>query len=184
MVGNSQMAKFNGSEDYQIVYKRGGKIEELISQAEWLITTKDATHMVINGIQNSIPAIIRGHMNLEADILRRLKSLNTRASVVLAEVLYCPQHQLINAKIQRINRQVRRINREASGLASPKPWRVLGEVRRAQNRQQKDKISIFPESFSRDGYHISPSKALEYEAELAAFMRGMVASTSTSGNRT
>ena len=107
LVGNSQMAKFDGSEDYQITFKRGGKIMELITQAEWLVTTKGATHVVIDGIQNSIPAIIRGHLNLETDVLRRLKSLNTRALVVLAEVLYCPQHQLINAKIQRINRQVR-----------------------------------------------------------------------------
>ena len=184
MVGNSQMAKFNGAQDYQIIYKRGGRIEEIISQAEWLITTKGATHVVIDGIQNSITAITRGRLNLEAEILRRLKFLNTRASVVLAEVLYCPQHQHIYQRIQRINRQVKRINREASGLASPKPWRVLGEVRRAQNRKQKDAVSTFPGSFSRDGYHISPSKALEYEAELAAFLRGMVASTPTSGNRT
>ena len=33
-------------------------------------------------------------------------------------------------------------------------------------------------SYSRDGYHISYSKAQEYEAELAAFMKDMVASTS------
>ena len=92
MVGNSQMAKFNGAQDYQIAYKRGGRIEEIISQAEWLITTKGATHVVIDGIQNSITAITRGRLNLEAEILRRLKFLHTRASVVLAEVLSCPQH--------------------------------------------------------------------------------------------
>ena len=155
---------------------------ELITEAERLIEKREATHIVIDGIQNSIPEIVRGRLDMEMDVLRRLKSLNRRAVVVLAEVLYCPEHRHFNAKLFSINRQVRRINRAASGLASPKPWRVLGEVRRAQNRQQKDRILIFPDSFSRDGYHISPSKALEYEAELAAFMRDMVASTSASGN--
>ena len=63
MVGNSQMAKFNGAQDYQILYKRGGRIEEIISQAEWLITTKGAKHVVIDGIQNSVTAITRGRLN-------------------------------------------------------------------------------------------------------------------------
>ena len=117
--------------------------------------------------------------------MERLKSLNRRALVVLAEVLYSPQHHHYNNKLHRVNRQVRRINREASGLASPQPWRVLGEIKRARKRLQKDQVIFFPNSFSRDGYHISNSKVLEYEAELAAFMKDMVASTSasTSGNQ-
>ena len=118
MVGNSQMAKFNGAEDYQIAYKRGGKIMELITEDERLVTTKGATHVVIDGIQNSIPAIVRGRLDLETDVLERLKSLNRRALVVLAEVLYSPQHHPYNDKLRRVNRQVRRINREASGLAT------------------------------------------------------------------
>ena len=185
LVGNSQMAKFDGSEDYQITFKRGGKIMELITQAEWLVTTKEATHVVIDGIQNSIPDIIRGRLDLETDALERLKFLNRRALVVLAEVLYSPQHHQFNDKLHRVNRQVRRVNREASGLASPQPWRVLGAIQRAKNEQQKDKVIVFPNSFSRDGYHISSSKVLEYEAELAAFMKDIVASTpaSTSGNQ-
>ena len=182
MVGNSQMAKFTGAEDYQIAYKRGGRLMELITEAEWLIDTREATHIVIDGIQNSIPEIVRGHLDMEMDVLTSLKSLNMRAVVVLAEVLYCPEHHHYNVKLQSINRQVRRINRAASGLASPKPWRALGEVQRAKNRRHKDRVLVFPISFSRDGYHISTSKVLEYEAELAAFMRDMVASTSASGN--
>ena len=39
---------------------------------------------------------------------------------------------------------------------------------------------IVPDSYSRDGYHINHSKVHEYEAELAAFMKDMVASTSAS----
>ena len=154
---------------------------ELITEAEGLVTT----HVVIDGIQNSIPDIVRGRLDLETDVLERLKSLNRRALVVLAEVLYSPQHHQFNDKLHRVNRQVRRVNREASGLASPQPWRVLGAIRRAKNRQQKDMVIVFPNSFSRDGYHISNSKVLEYEAELAAFMKDMVASTSasTSGNQ-
>jgi len=77
-----------------------------------------------------------------------------------------------------VNRQVRRINREASGLASPQPWRVLASIKRDKSRKQKDKVIVFPYSYSRDGYHISHSKVLKYEAELAAFMKDMVASTS------
>ena len=121
---------------------------------------------------------------MEMDVLRRLKSLNKRAVVVLAEVLYCPEHRHFNAKLHSINRQVRRLNRAASGLASPKPWRVLGEVQRAKNRWHKDRVLVFPNSFSRDGYHISVTKIVEYEAELSAYMRDMVTSdsASTSGN--
>ena len=153
---------------------------EIITKAEWLVTTKGATHVVIDGIQNSIPDIVRGRLHLERDALERLKFLNSRALVVLAEVLYCPQHHQYNDKLERVNRQVRRMNREASGLASPQPWRVLGAVQRAKNRREKNRITVFPNSFSRDGYHISTSKVLEYEAELAAFMKDMVTSTSAS----
>ena len=66
---------------------------ELVAEAEWLITTKNATHVLIDGIQNSIPDIIRGTLNLETDVQQRLKALNKRALVVLTEVLYCPEHQ-------------------------------------------------------------------------------------------
>ena len=121
---------------------------------------------------------------MEMDVLATLKSLNTRAVVVLAEVLFCPEHRRYNVKLLSINRQVRRMNRAASGLASPKPWRALGEVRRANNRRQKDTVLVFPDSYARDGYHISGTKIVEYEAELSAYLRGMVASSSTSGNRT
>ena len=147
---------------------------ELIAEAEWLITTKNATHVLIDGIQNSIPDIIRGTLNLETDVQQRLKALNKRALVVLAEVLYCPEHQQYNDTLHLINRQVRRINREASGLASPQPWRALSSIQRDKSRKQKDNIIIFPNSFARDGYHIHQSKILEYEAELAAFMNDMV----------
>ena len=38
IVGNSQMAKFSGAlGHYQIMYKRGGKIEEIVAEAEWII---------------------------------------------------------------------------------------------------------------------------------------------------
>ena len=65
---------------------------ELIAEAEWLVSRKKATHVLIDGIQNSIPDIVRGYLSLETDVLERLKVLNRRALVVLAEVLYCPQH--------------------------------------------------------------------------------------------
>ena len=181
LVGNSQMAKFNGLQgDYQIAFKRGGRVMELIAEAEWLVSRKKATHVLIDGIQNSIPDIMQGYFELETDVLERLKVLNRRALVVMAEVLYSPQHSQYNDKLHQVNRQVRRINREASGLASPQPWRVLGSIQRDRSRKQKDKVIVFPDSFSRDGYHINHSKVLEYEAELAAFMKAMVASTSAS----
>ena len=148
---------------------------ELIAEAEWLITTKKATHVLIDGIQNSVPDIVRGTLNLETEVQQRLKALNKRALVVLAEVLYCPEHQQYNDTLHLINRQVRRINREASGLASPQPWRALSSIHRDRSRKQKDQVIIFPDSFARDGYHINVSKILEYEAELAAFMKDMVA---------
>ena len=186
MVGNSQMAKFTGAHDYQIAYKRGGKLMELIAEAKRLIEKREATHIVVDGIQNSIPDIVRGRLDMEMDVLTSLKYLNTRAVVVLAEVLYCPEHRHYNVKLQSINRQVKRINRAASGLASPKPWRTLGEVKRAKNRRQKDAVLVFPDSYARDGYHISGTKIAEYEADLSAYLRDMVNSdsVSTSGNRT
>ena len=117
---------------------------------------------------------------MENEVQQRLKVLNKRALVVLAEVLYCPEHHQYTDTLHLVNRQVRRINREASGLASPQPWRVLASIKRDKSRKQKDKVIVFPDSYSRDGYHINHSKVLEYEAELAAFMNDMVASTSTS----
>ena len=58
MVRNSQMAKFTGANDYQIAYKRGGKVMELIAEAKQLIEKRGATHIVVDGIQNSIPDIV------------------------------------------------------------------------------------------------------------------------------
>ena len=151
---------------------------EIIAEAERLVSRKKTTHVLINGIQNSIPDIVQGYLDLETDVLERLRVLNRTALVVLAEVLYSPQHHQFNDTLHLVNRQVRRINREASGLASPQPWRVLASIKRDKSRKQKDKVIVFPDSYSRDGYHISHSKVLEYEAELAAFMKDMVASTS------
>ena len=37
-------------------------------------------------------------------------------------------------------------------------------------------MTIFPDSFAKDGYHINVAKILDYEAELAAFMAAMVTS--------
>ena len=178
LVVNSQMARFSRRQgDYQITYKRGGKITELMAEAEWLITTKKATHVLIDGIQNSVPDIVRGTLNLEREVKQRLKALNKRALVVLAEVLYCPEHQQYNDTLHLINRQVRRMNREAYGMASPQPWRVLSTINRDKSRKKKDQVTIFPDSFARDGYHINQNKILDYEAELAAFMAHMVASS-------
>ena len=177
LVGNSQMAKFSGAlGHYQIMYKRGGKIEEIVAEAEWIITSKKATHVIIDGIQNSVREIRQGSLNLEKDVLSRLKVLNKRAKVVLAEVLYCPEHLEYLDTLHLINRQVRRINKEASGLESPQPWRALSSIHRNKNRKKADTITIFPGSFARDGYHINVVKVLDYEAELAAFMAAMVSS--------
>ena len=143
---------------------------EIIAEAERLVSKKKATHVLIDGIQNSIPDIVRGHLSLETDVLERLKVLNRRALVVLAEVLYCPKHHQFNDTLHLVNRQVRRINREASGQASPQPWKVLVSIKRDKSRKQKDKVIVFPDSYSREGYHISHSKAREYAAELAALL--------------
>ena len=180
LVGNSQMAKFSGAlGHYQIMYKRGGKIDEIMAEAEWIITLKKATHVIINEVQNSVREIRQGNLNLEKDVLSRLKVLNKRAKVVLAEVLYCPEHLEYLDTLHLINRQVRRINKEASGLESPQPWRALSSIHRNKNRKKADTITIFPGSFARDGYHINVVKIMDYEAELAAFMAAMVSSEDT-----
>ena len=152
---------------------------EIIEEAEWLVSKKKATHVLIDGIQNSVPEIMRGHLKLEEQVLQRLKVLNKSAVVVLAEVLYCPEHHKFNDALNLVNRQVRRLNREASGQASPQPWKVLVSIKRDKGRKQKDKVIVLPDSYSRDGYHISHSKAREYEAELATYMKDLVATTST-----
>ena len=173
LVGNSQMAHFKGSRDYNITYKRGGKILELISEAEWLVSVR-ATHIVIDGIQNSVREIIGGQVSLEEEVLTRLKEMNKKAVVVLAEALYCPEHTRHEARLHQINRQINRMNKEASGLDSPRPWTVLAKKKRNLNRKKKDVLSIFPDSFARDGYHISSKKIVEYEENLTKFMEGMI----------
>ena len=66
LVGNSQMANFSGAMGhYQIIYKCGGKIEEIVAEAEWIITAKKATHVIVDGIQNSVREIRDGSLNLE-----------------------------------------------------------------------------------------------------------------------
>ena len=177
LVGNSQMAKFSGTlGHYQIMYKRGGKIDEIMGETEWIITSKKATHVIVDGIQNSVREIWNGSLNLEKEVFSRLKGLNKHAKVVLAEVLYCPQHLEYLSTLQMINRQVRRMNKEASGMDSPQPWRALNTIHRDKKRKQADTVTIFPGSFARDGYHINVVKILDYEAELAAFMAAMVTS--------
>ena len=177
LVGNSQMAKFSGAlGHYQIMYKRGGKIDEIMGETEWIITSKKATHVIVDGIQNSVREIRNGSLNLEKEVFSRLKGLNKHAKVVLAEVLYCPQHLEYLSTLQMINRQVRRMNKEASGMDSPQPWRALNTIHRDKKRKQADTVTIFPGSFAKDGYHINVVKILDYEAELAAFMAAMVTS--------
>merc|ERR1712163_102050 len=74
LVGNSQMAKFHAIQgDYQISFKRGGRIMEIIEEAEWLVSKQRATHVLIDLIQNSVPEIVRGHLSLEKQVLERLK---------------------------------------------------------------------------------------------------------------
>merc|ERR1712240_587756 len=102
-----------------------------------------ATHVLIDGIQNSVPKIVRGHLSLEKQVLERLKVMNKSVVVVLAEVLYCPEHHQFNDTLHLVNRQMRRINREASGQASPQPWKVLVSIKRGKSRKQKDKVIIF-----------------------------------------
>ena len=114
------MAKFSGAlGHYQIRYKRGGKIEEIMAETERIVTSKKATHVIVDGIQNSVREIRNGSLKLEKDVLSRLKVLNKQAKVVLAEVLYCPEHLEYLDTLHMINRQVRRMNKEASGMDSP-----------------------------------------------------------------
>ena len=121
MIGNSQMARFQCQGDYQLMYKQGGKLTEIVAEAEWIIISKKATHVIIDGIQNSVRDIRQGTLNLETEVLPRLKALNKRAQVVLSEVLYCPEHLHYEDTLHLINRQVRRMNREASGLTAHSP---------------------------------------------------------------
>ena len=134
---------------------------EIIEEAEWLVSKQRVTHVLIDGIQNSVPEIVRGHLSLEKQVLERLKVMNKSAVVVLAEVLYCPEHHQFNDTLNLVNRQVRRINREASGQASPQPVKVRVSIKRDKGRKQKDKVIVLPDSCSRDVYHISYSKARE-----------------------
>ena len=155
-------------------------MEEIVAEAEWIITSKKATHVIIDGIQNSVREIRQGSLKLEKDVLSRLKVLNKKAKVVLAEVLNCPEHLEYLDTLHMINRQIRRINKEASGMESPQPWRALSSIHRNKNRKKADTVTIFPGSFARDGYHINVVKILDYEAELAAFMAAMVTSDTQS----
>ena len=134
LIGGSKMAKFSGTlGHYQIMYKRGGQIEEIMEKTEWLITSKQATHVIVDGVQNSVREIREDNLKLERDVLPRLKALNKQAKVILAEVLYCPQHLHLGClnTLHMINRQIRRMNKEASGMKSPQPWRVLNMITRA-----------------------------------------------------
>merc|ERR1711955_6711 len=120
----------------------------------------------------SVPEIMRGHLKLEEQVLKRLKVLNKSAVVVLAEVLYCPEHHKFNDALNLVNRQ-------ASGQASPQPWKVLVSIKRDKGRKRKDKVIVLPNAYSRDGYHICHSKAREYEAELATYLKDLVMTTPT-----
>merc|ERR1712126_661048 len=183
LVGNCQMAKFHATHgDYQIVFKRGGRLREIIEEADWLVSKQRATHILIDGIQNSVPEIVKGHLSLEKQVLEKLKVMNKSAVVVLAEVLYCLEHHQFNDTLNLVNRQVRRINREASGQASPQPWKVLVSIKRDKGRKRKAQVSILPGAYSRDGYHISHPKAQEYEAKLATYLKDLVMTTSTPGS--
>ena len=178
LAGNSQMANFSGAFGYyQIMYKRGGKIDELMAEAEWIILTKKATHVIVDGIQNSVMDIRNGTVNLEKEVFSRLKVLNKQAKVVIAEVLYCPEHLEYYPTLQMINRQVKRMNKEASGMDSPQPWKVLSAIYRDSKRRRADAVEIFHGSYARDGYHINVERIFDYEIELATFMGAMVSDT-------
>ena len=178
LVGNSQMAHFSGAFGYyQIMYKRGGKIDELMTEAEWIIRTKKATHVIVDGIQNSVKDIRDGTFNLEKEVSSRLKILNKQAKVVLAEVLYCPEHLEYYPTLQMINRQVKRMNKEASGMDSPQPWKVLSAIYRDSKRKRADSVEIFHGSYARDGYHINGERIFDYEMELAKYMGAMICDT-------
>ena len=163
------MAGFSGSEDYNIAYKRGGRILELVAEAEFLVSVR-ATHVIIDGIQNSVREIVGGKVNLELEVLDRLREMNKKAKVVLAEALYCPEHAQYEARLHHINRQIRRMNKEVSGLETPTPWTVLAKKTRNMNRKKRDVLTIFAGAFGRDRYHISNDKKSEYEKKLAEFL--------------
>ena len=146
-----------------------------MAETERLVFWNEATHVIVDGFQNSVRDIRTGTLKLEADILPRLKALNKQAKVVLSEVLYCPEHKEYINTLHMINRTVRRMNREASGMESPRPWKALNAIYR--NRKQADTVTTFPDSFTKDGYHINVAKIIDYEAELAAFMAAMVTGT-------
>ena len=178
LVGNSQMANFSGAFGYyQIMYKRGGKIDELMAEAELIILTKKATHVIVDGIQNSVKDIRDGTFNLEKEVSSRLKILNKQAKVVLVEVLYCPKHLEYYPTLQMINRQVKRMNKEASGMDSPQPWKVLSAIYRDSKRKRADSVEIFHGSYTRDGYHINGERIFDYEMELAKCMGAMICDT-------
>ena len=103
---------------------------------------KKATHVIVDGIQNSVRDIRNGSLKLEKDVLSRLKVLNKQAKVVLAEVLYCPEHLEYLDTLHMINRQIRRMNKEASGMKSPQPWRVLNTITRHPERKRADTVTI------------------------------------------
>merc|ERR1712163_102339 len=96
----------------------GAKLMEIIEEAEWIIRNKRVTHVIVNGIQNSVPEIIRGNLRLEDQVLEKLRMLNRSAVVVLAEALYCPEHQKFTDALNLVNRQVKRLNKAASGQLS------------------------------------------------------------------
>ena len=131
----------------------------------------------MDGIQNSVMDIRNGTVNLEKEVFSRLKVLNKQAKVVIAEVLYCPEHLEYFPTLQMINRQVKRMNREASGMDSPQPWKVLSAIYRDSKRRRADSVEIFRGSYARDGYHINGERIFDYEMELAKFMGAMICVT-------
>ena len=90
-----------------------------MAKTERLETSNLATHVIMDGFQNSVRDIRSGIVNLEVDILPRLKFVKKKAKVVLSEVLYCPEHQEYVNTLHMINRQIRRMNRAASGMETP-----------------------------------------------------------------
>merc|ERR1712112_20308 len=82
IVGNSQMANFKiegDFRDYSIAFKRGGRILEIMEEAEWLVKA-GATHVLIDGVQNSVKEILAGRVNLEEEALDKLKEINKKAT--------------------------------------------------------------------------------------------------------
>ena len=159
--------------DYSIAFKRGGRILEIMEEAEWLVKA-GATHVLIDGVQNSVREILAGRVNLEGEALEKLKEMNKKATAILTEVLYCPEHAGYEAGLHRINRQIRKMNKIASGLVTPKPWIVLAQKKRNMNRKKKDIMKILPGAFKRDGYHISDMKLPVYEEYLSKSMNNMI----------